>query len=283
MRTAVKNEKSGKSPHSTIPRGKLILFRCIAMGLPFILFGMIEAGFRLFEGNDYDPYVNVSPFYFFSRTKSDGVEYAQILHKFAYEQLSVRFTVAKSPETIRIFCVGGSACAGWPLSAEQMFSTYLRKLLETALPNQKIEVINAAAHGFASYRIRGIFNELLELNPDAILVYTGNNEFLETRNYETLGWFTGRLKTVQWLRSHFVKPKTRFTDDELKDVAFVFYEKIKQRALNLRKNPEQFENVKAHYQYSIERMARGAQKKGIPVLLCTVPVNLRHWLPTVSH
>lgn len=283
MRTAVKNKEPGKSPHASIPRGKLIVFRCIAIALPFLLFGLIEAGFRLFQGNDYDPYVNVSPFYFFSRTTSHGVEYAQILHKFAYEQHSVRFPVAKPPETIRIFCVGGSACAGWPLSAEQMFSTYLRKLLETALPNRKVEVINAAAHGFASYRIRGIFNELLELDPDAILVYTGNNEFLETRDYNTLGWFAGRLKTVQWLRSHFVKPKTQFTDDELKDVASVFYQKIKQQALNLRKDPEQFENVKAHYRYSIERMARGAKEKGVPVLLCTVPVNLRHWLPTVSN
>jgi len=156
------------------------------------------------------------------------------------------------------------------------------------LPEHRVEVINAAAHGFASFRVRHVFDDLVEMEPDTIIVYSGNNEFLEKREYPIIGIaelnrLAARLRTLQWLRSHLGLQRTNLPADDLKDVALFFWKKIKRQALDLRQDPVQFENVQAHYRHTMEYMVRKADRMGIPLFLSTVPVNLRGWLPTVSH
>jgi tetratricopeptide (TPR) repeat protein len=58
---------------------------------------------------------------------------------------------------------------------------------------------------------------------------------------------------------------------------------LKQGPLELRNNLEQFKRVKEHYTYTIESMVKSARNKGVPVILLTVPVNLRDWWPNVSY
>ena len=283
-----RSKATTKRPSRSISRRKLILFRSVGVLLPFLAFALVETGWRLFSDEDRDPYVNISPFHLYERFESDGAVYARISHKLAYAQDKVEFPIRKPAGTFRMFCVGGSACAGWPLLNEQRFSAYLERSLQDVLPERRVEVINASAHGFASYRVRRFFDELLELDPDAILVYSGNNEFLEKRKYAAfdlpvIGRLAGKLKTVQWLQSRLAGPKTDLSGDELRDTARFFHQKIKRQALEIRSDPDQFANVIAHYHHSIEHMARRAAEAGTPVLLCTVPVNQRDWLPIVSH
>jgi tetratricopeptide (TPR) repeat protein len=269
---------------------KTFLLRGVLFLSPFLLLLLIEAALRLFTagGQAVDTYVNVSPFSVFSRESVDGVEYARITHRLAYAERNVRFQVHKPAGTVRLFCLGGSACAGWPHPAAETFSTYLQQALQRALPDRRVEVINAAAHGFASYRVRAILDEIVTMDPDAILIYCGNNEFLEKREYATVDIATldklaDKLRTVQWLRSRLMRHRTELPADDLKDVALFFWKKVKQQALELREDPEQFAKVQAHYRYSMDYMIHKATSLGIPVLLCTVPVNLRDWLPAVSH
>jgi tetratricopeptide (TPR) repeat protein len=126
------------------------------------------------------------------------------------------------------------------------------------------------------------------MEPDAIIVYSGNNEFLEKREYPIMGIaelnrLAARLRTVQWLRSLLGLQRTNLPADDLKDVALFFWKKVQRQALDLRQDPVQFENVQTHYRHTMEYMVRKANKMGIPLFLSTVPVNLRDWLPTVSH
>lgn len=280
-------DASAKIKSGTLSPQKLFVFRLILFLLPFLVFIFIEGSFRLLTEKTEDPFINVTPFQVFTIEKKNGVEIARITHRYGYAARNTTFQVSKPANTIRFFFLGGSACAGWPHVEQETFAKYLEKSLQSIMPDKRVEIINASAHGFASYRIRHIFDELIEMDPDGILIYSGNNEFLEAREYSTTWAIIDRLanslQSIRWLRSRLMQPKTNLAGDELKGVAQFFWKKIKQQALEVRKDPVQFQKVQAHYRNSIEYMVDNSIKRNVPVLLCTVPVNLRDWLPIVSH
>ncbi len=47
-----------------------------------------------------------------------------------------------------------------------------------------IEVINVGGISYASYRIAAILDEVLQHEPDLVVIYMGHNEFLEARTYD---------------------------------------------------------------------------------------------------
>ena len=266
---------------------RLWLFRLTAIIIPFVVFVLVELAFRIIPGlnEDRDPYVNISPVSVFSRKTIEGKEYYCITHRYVLGGQSVRILVKKPANAIRIFCVGSSACAGWPHPSSETFSAYLQQALETAYPKKKVEVVNAAGHGFAAYRTRLVLDEVLKMGPDAVIVWEGNNEFLEDRNYDPPGMMfvnLGRhLRTVQRIRS-IIANRTKMSGDDLRNVAEFFWKKTRQKSLRLREDPTQFAQVKEHFRKSFEHMVRQSQRHETPIVLCTVPVNLRDWTPTVS-
>ena len=267
-------------------RAKEIAFRAIAIALPFCALLLIELGFRAFAIGEADRYVNITPFSFFKRTTIDGVDSFVISSRFGYDQQ--RVIPAKRPEAgIRIFLLGGSACAGWPHPPAETFGSYLQQALQIAYPGRPVEVINAAGHGFASYRVRKVFDQIIDLEPSAIIIYSGNNEFLESRDYSMgsarfLNFLSDHSRLVSWVQSVASPARTNLSGEELNNVAGFFWAKVKQEALKLRSDPQLFEKVKEHHADSIRYMAEEAARRNVPVLFFTVPSNLRDWLPTVS-
>ena len=267
------------------------MFRLFAIAFPFIILLAIECLMRFGgSGTSQDPYINISPFTIFSRSNIDGREHYRITHHCAYakRRTNIHFATEKPPGTIRVFCIGGSACAGWPHPETEIFSQYLEQSLSNAFPDRPIEVINAAAHGFASYRIRHILDDIIDLDPDAIVIYSGNNEFHERRQYDIsyvdlADQLGKRMRTVQWLQAKLRNPPAVLDGNNLYDSAGTFYKRIQRESLELRSDPQLFRRVVQHYQQSIQHMVDQAGRRDIPVVLVTVPVNLRDWLPHVSH
>ncbi len=278
---------SGQPDRIPPSRKRLWLFRTLAVCFPFLILLLAEIAFRVIPGlnDERDPYVNISPLAVFSRTTVDGQEFYNITNRYVLGASAVHIPIRKPAGTIRIFCLGSSACAGWPHPATERFSAYLQQALETAYPGRKVEVVNAAAHGFAAYRTRRVLDEVLQMEPDAVIVWEGNNEFLEERNYDPPGkWvaeLTRHLRTVQWLRTRMAR-RTEMSGENFKDIAQTFWKKTHQQSLRLRQDPVQFAQVQEHFHESFRHMVGQSQRYKVPILLCTVPVNLRDWLPTVS-
>jgi len=272
---------------STTSLAKKIGFPALAVAAPFLVLLLIELGFRLFSTETRDPYINITPFWLFKQTTINGTDSFVISNRFGYNQRTA-FPVKKPDGGIRIFLLGGSACAGWPHTQTETFGSYLQKALQIAYPGRSVEVINAAAHGFASYRVRRIFDEIIKLEPSAIIIYSGNNEFLESREYDTGGAalidaLSERSRLFNWLRSVVKPTRTNLSGNKLRDVAGFFWSKVKQEALKLRSDPQLFSRVQEHYASSIRYMTTEASRQNVPVVLSTVPSNLRDWVPTVSH
>ncbi|MFP8879682.1 MAG: tetratricopeptide repeat protein [Myxococcota bacterium] len=97
-----------------------------------------------------------------------------------------RFDRHKPANVYRIFCLGGSTTFGRPYNDATSFCGWLRVLLPIAAPARRWELINAGAIGYGSYRVAAVAEEIARYEPDALVVYTGHNEFLERQTYEQL-------------------------------------------------------------------------------------------------
>jgi hypothetical protein len=199
----------------------------LAAGLPLVILLLAEIAFRVIPGlnQDRDPFVNISPVSIFSRTTIGGQEYYNITHPLIINGADVHILVKKPANTIRIFCLGSSACASWPHPPTETFSAYLQQALAAAYPGKHVEVVNAAGHGFAAYRTRRVLDEVLQMEPDAVIVWEGNNEFLEDRNYDPpnagIVSLARHLRTFQWLQSAFAN-RNKMSGEKLKNVAHFF-------------------------------------------------------------
>lgn len=91
------------------------------------------------------------------------------------EGVAVRLADPKPDNTYRIFVLGESAAMGFPLPRFG-FVRVLERMLREAFPGKKIEVVNVAMAGINSHAVRLIARECAALEPDAFVIYMGNNE-----------------------------------------------------------------------------------------------------------
>lgn len=88
-------------------------------------------------------------------------------------------SVSKPEGTIRIAFLGGSSTAGTGrnLPDDQTFPWKVRMKLEKALPNSKIEAINASVSGYSSFESLGrLWSEIRFFEPDIVIVNHGWND-----------------------------------------------------------------------------------------------------------
>ncbi|MEX1239994.1 MAG: hypothetical protein WEB30_09755 [Cyclobacteriaceae bacterium] len=272
--------------HSFYSGHKEIFLKISSILLVVLFFVAIEVLVRfIFPAKAIDHMIDLGPINLFSKQMIKGETWYRITNKNAYNDRNVLFREKKEKDQIRVVCLGGSASAGWPHPGEEIYSKYLEKTLRKIYPEKKIEIINCSAHGFASYRIRQVFETILPFDPDAVIVWSGNNEFLEGRNYRTselknsLIRFRNNFRSLQLIRRLFVKHRY----DDTPDVAETFWKKVNEEALELRSDPDQFAKVKEHYQESLEGMVEEARQSDVKLMVMTVPANLRDWEPNVSY
>lgn len=270
-----------------------MLFRVLAATSPLILLGAAELVARLLSPPEADdPYLHIrAPVSIFSEVEEGGRRYYQVTHPEAYRAQGTRFPVVKPPGTLRVFCLGGSASAGWPHPAGQTYGAYLEEALRAAFPDRRVEVLNTSGHAFASYRVRLIFDDVIRFDPDLLIVYSGNNEFVERRSYAQASGLSrlvdGLARASRLFRVVHDALRGGETGNTLsgagrQDQSFHVWSHVERVALELRTDPEQYRSVRAHYRYSLEHMAREAAARGVPIVLLTVPSNLRDWHPHVS-
>ena len=160
------------------PRRKRI-FLGITLSLPFLILILLEIGLRIFNyGDNLDLFI-------------DGPEgYAQFMRvnpnvarRYFYMQSKVPtppkqlFLKTKPANGYRIFVLGESSTAGFPYGYNACFSNILERSLLNTFSDKKIEVINVAMAAINSYALLDFIDEIFKQSPDAILIYTGHNEY----------------------------------------------------------------------------------------------------------
>ena len=191
--------KKNVRPTPPLTRGKRLLFAAFTLLIPVLFFILLELGLRaggygpdlsLFVADTIsgetlyriNPGVKDRYFSHFPFTPTTSVDY---------------FAVPKPAGAYRIFCLGGSTTAGYPYWFNGSFSSFLRDRLRAVFPEKKIEIINCGITATNSYTVNDMAAELVDYEPDLLIVYDGHNEFygaLGGASHESVGRFRGLTK-----------------------------------------------------------------------------------------
>jgi Tfp pilus assembly protein PilF/lysophospholipase L1-like esterase len=212
---------------------------------------------------------------------------------------SQNFSVVKPEGTKRIFALGGSTTYGRPFFNQTSFSGWLQKLLDSSPGEERFEVINAGGISYASYRVKVVLSELLAYEPDLIIIFTGHNEFLESRTYPEMSEgisattqlkaLLGKTNTYKLLEN-LLEPLARGAEKEsggnqALGVLGAEVETLLDESAGLgmyRRDTVFAAKVFDHFRFNVAEMIRLCQNAGVPVLFCTPVDNLKDFSPFKS-
>lgn len=266
-------------------RSRLWLMRTLAVALSLTPLIVVELIFRSIEtpveeALDRDPLVDLSQLKpLFERNEGASGECWEIPESRLNFFRPDSFLAEKPAGLRRIFVLGGSTVQGRPYAIETAFSTWLRLRLEANQPQTRFEVVNCGGISYASYRVAKILDEVLEHKPDAIVIYTGHNEFLEDREYaevremgalrRSVATVAGEIATVRWIRRALLEPppQQRLMPGEVDA-------RLDHRGgLDRYHRDEQWKTgVERHFELTLQRMVQRVHAAGVPLVLC-VPAS----------
>ncbi len=263
--------------------------------LPFLL---LELGLQSFgwqpPGSISDPYVGFSSIRSLFEVDDSGTCYE--VAKSRYPLFCPEsFLIEKPADEFRVFCLGGSTVQGRPFAIETAFSTWLELRLQAVDPSKQWNVINCGGVSYASYRLAPIMEEIMGYEPDLVVLYTGHNEFLEDRTYESVKatplwavtaheWLSS-IKTYAFLRNVVVDIRN---SDTASLPATQLSTEVEAR-LDFRKGLEKYHrddqwkrDVVQHFEHNLRRMVMTARNANVPLILCNPTCNLRDASPFKS-
>lgn len=86
----------------------------------------------------------------------------------------------KPADGFRVFIFGGSAAAGLGYSPNVTFARHLERMLRDTYKNRTIEIVNLGIVALSSRQVSLLVKDVVaNFSPDLVIVYSGNNEFLE--------------------------------------------------------------------------------------------------------
>lgn len=150
-----------------------VLFKIAAIALPLVLLAAAEGVVRIFEHEPFlipvpgeSDYQTVNPAY-------AGRYFRGFIPQPAYNP----FLRQKPDEVFRIIALGGSSTAGYPYSFNSGFPERVAAGLRAIYPTRQVEVINLGMTALSSHVLRDFVPHVLRMQPDAVLIYAGHNEY----------------------------------------------------------------------------------------------------------
>jgi tetratricopeptide (TPR) repeat protein len=96
--------------------------------------------------------------------------------------------------------LGGSTAAGWPYPNNLMFSRILNIKLSNLFPDKRIEIINTSISAINTYTQLDFLSEIVEQKPDAVLMYSGHNEYYGAFGVAS----TQTIGNARWLKKLYL-------------------------------------------------------------------------------
>ncbi|HOZ47307.1 MAG TPA: SGNH/GDSL hydrolase family protein [Candidatus Hydrogenedentes bacterium] len=188
------------------------------------------------------------------------------------------FRKTKDANTLRIFFLGGSSVNYLGpdiLGLEPRLAQELRGRYD------HVEIINAGGLSYGSQRIVLIAAEILEYDPDLVLIYMGHNEFEEVEQLDL-----GKVELLPFQRLLYKSALCRFAISRLADYQIrsirhernrrilaspdVDVTKVWQHAFSNQEIAERMDTFRDNYSLIVKMCA----ERGIAVVVGTLPSNL---------
>lgn len=222
----------------------------------------------------------------------------QVIHSREPFFQSQSFAAVKPANGYRVFCFGGSTVYGHPYLADTAFPKWLELELAATHPQRRVEVVNCGGISYASYRLAPIVREILEHQPDLVVLAMGHNEFLEDRTYQPLksrsaarSWWEDRfnnLRLVTWVRGWLrppvrdqAVPSTGAPDASPPAEVHARLDDATGYA-SYHRDAEWHRQVVAQFEDTFRAMIAACRAAKVPVLVVTLGSNLRDCPPFKS-
>ena len=200
------------------------------------------------------------------------------------------FTKSKSDNTYRIFCLGGSTMAGFPFDYQVPFPLQLKYLLRAAYPNYHFEVINFGLSAINSFSIVDLLPEILDKQPDLILIYMGHNEFYGA--YGSASTFS-LGQNGDWIRFYLQFKKSRIVQLIKRTLLWLAKENKKNpKEINLMEqviadksviyHSQKYTNTLKNFEENLQIILKGCKTKNVPVILSNLVSNVKDLEPFSS-
>lgn len=204
------------------------------------------------------------------------------------------YEVPKSIGTYRIFCLGGSTAAGYPYWYNASFSSFLRQRLQRIFPEKKFEIINLGMTAINSFIVLDMAKEIVNYEPDLIIVYDGHNEFYGPFGVSSQSTIIGsrwmnllylqllHSKTFLLLRDCYNGISKIFRkDSEIKNKEITL--ELLAKGQYIPYGSDLYEKVKQTFTANLNELQSLCNKNNIPLILSTQVSNLRDQIPFVSN
>jgi lysophospholipase L1-like esterase len=294
-----KKTQSSQNIDNSHSNSKKILFYIIALSLPLIFFFLLELGLQIFNyaGNldlflqgpkGFEKYIRFNP---------------NVAKRYFYMQSTIpspsldMFLIDKPDNGYRIFVLGGSTTAGFPYGNNLTFPKMMQLQLNELFPDKYIEVVNTSMSAVNSYTLLDFIDEILEYEPDAILMYAGHNEYygaLGVGSTESLGqsnWLIQGYLKIQKYKSFLLlrdfiglirKGISGMIDDgESKNPSGTLMARIVKDQI-IPYDSKLYIAGKNQFSNNIVSIVSKVKEKGIPVIISELVSNIRNQKPFIS-
>ncbi|MEQ9310103.1 MAG: tetratricopeptide repeat protein [Balneolaceae bacterium] len=294
----VERSSNKNQPKAPLSSKKKVLFYTITFSIPILFFLIIELVLR---GTNYlgntdlfvDP--NIPSAEYLIPNPNFAARY--FFYTKTIPNPSIDAFLKNKPENgYRVFAMGGSSAAGYPYGFNGTYSRVVQDVLQDAMPDREVEVINVSISAISSYTLFDQVDEIMEHKPDAILIYAGHNEFygaLGVGSNENLGGFPGfvrfylklqRFKTFMLLRNIIVDSgiwfAETFSDEKIDQSATLMERIVNSRSIEL--GSPQYELAMAQFESNLSEIVTKFGEEEIPVFVGSVASNLKDHSPFVS-
>jgi len=266
-------------------------FYILLFVIPALFFVLLEISLNAFNyGKDTRVWVDVS--------KDMQILNPEIASRYFFTTKNLPFSVEsfiykeKKENSFRVFVVGASSAAGYPYLSSASFSKFIRKKLEILYPDKIIEVCNVSMSAINSYTIRDLLPEILQKEPNLILIYLGHNEYygaLGVGSLESIGssrfivnttlWLN-KFKTVELLRNIVNWFSGLFSSDSEISGGTMMAQMAQNKLIEL--NSEIYQEGIEQFSGNFRDILEMCNAAGVPVIASTLSSNLKNQKPFVS-
>jgi tetratricopeptide (TPR) repeat protein len=202
------------------------------------------------------------------------------------------FLVDKPDTCYRIFVLGCSTTRGFPYQTGTMFSRILNYRLQDVFPHKRIEVVNLSMSAINSFSVADMMDEVLDNKPDAIIIYTGHNEYygaLGVGSIENGGNFIWlkklQLKLVRFRTFQLIQKTVFWISSKLGNEGGrprgSLMERIVQKKSILFGSAVYNDGI-IQFESNISEVLKKAKNRNVPVILSEIICNVKDQQPFKS-
>lgn len=266
-----------------------LIFTLLAASLPLLFLVLLEVGLRIFNAFPQEA--------LFLEKRSGGRDIMEVNSQIGrryFDQPGIpipnmypqQFSRHKASNTTRIFCLGGSTTGGFPYEMTVPFPKQLELILRSEQPQRRFEIINLGLSAINSFTVVDWIPEILDQDPDLILIYMGHNEYYgaygtgSTISLGHQGWLIRsllklkHLHTIQMLNAL----ASNIRESSSPDIDPTLMEKmIADRSIS--SDSELRQTTLTNYSDNLDLILSAFQRQNIPVILSNLVSNLKDQAP----